>query len=79
MFEWMYISKLMEAAQEHPRETAALIAALLLVPGIHERRTQVRLARVKSENDVEIARLERETAEIKFRTAQLYAVDSRTS
>ena len=79
MFEFLYAGHLIQLVKDNPREAAALIAAVLILPGVHERHTQVQLAKIKSANDVEIARLEKETAELKYKTAQLYAVEPQSS
>jgi hypothetical protein len=78
MFEYLYTGSLITAAREHPREAVALAVAVLVLPEMHKRYTEVQLAKIRSANDVEIARLEKEAAELKYKTAQLYAVESPT-
>jgi len=72
MFEFLYAGHLIQLAKDNPREAAALVAAIAILPGMHQRYTQVKLAKIRSANDVEIARLEKETAELKYKTAQLF-------
>jgi hypothetical protein len=72
MFEFLYAGHLIQLAKDNPREAAALIAAIVILPGMHQRHTQVKLAKIRSANDVEIARLEKETAELKYKTAQMF-------
>jgi hypothetical protein len=72
MFEFLYAGHLFQLAKDNPREAAALIAAVVIIPGMHQRYTQVQLAKIRSANDVEIARLEKETAELNYKTAQLF-------
>lgn len=79
MFEFLYFGQLMDTISKHPRESAACIAAILILPEMHKRYTEVQLAKIRSANDIEIARLEKETAELKFKTAQLYEVKNTPS
>ena len=72
MFEFLYAGHLIQLAKDNPREAAALIAAVVILPGMHTRYTQVQLAKIRSANDVEVARLEKETAELKYKTALLF-------
>lgn len=75
MFEFLYMGHVIQLAKDNPREAAALIAAVVIIPGVHMRYTQVQLAKIRSNNDVEIARLEKETAELKYKTAQLFEAE----
>ena len=76
MFELFYFGYILDVINKHPRESAACIAAIVIIPGMHKRHTEVQMAKIRSANDVEVARLEKEAAELKYKTAKLYAVEN---
>lgn len=71
MFETLYWSSVVNAVSKLPKETLIGAVAAYVVIDMHKRHTQVRMAKIRSENDVEIARLEKEAAELKYKTALL--------
>lgn len=77
-FEYLFYAPMIEAVsaqlKQVPKETQAIIATAIVVPIMHKRHTNVQIARIKSQSAVEIARLEKETAELKYKTAKLFEV-----